>query len=136
MMTHGPPLHVLDTTIHGNKDVGCPHLLRAVSRARPRIHAFGHIHEGWGAQIGEWKQRSSGSSAVDAEWPFDGSEMVIEDQNKTLQDRAVHLDLTEDCDKQVFGHSTLFVNAAIMTASSPYRPENAPFLVDVELAVG
>jgi len=62
--------------------------------------------------------------------------MVIVDSKKMLQERVVHIDLTEGWDKQVFGKSTLFVNAAIMTASSPYRPENAPFLVDVELAMG
>ncbi|GME41688.1 ser thr protein phosphatase family protein [Neofusicoccum parvum] len=52
MMTHGPPRDRLDSTSSG--PVGCPHLLRAVARARPRVHAWGHIHEAWGVERVEW----------------------------------------------------------------------------------
>jgi len=44
VMTHGPPLSVRDRTYRG-EHVGCKHLLRAVARARPLLHCFGHIHE-------------------------------------------------------------------------------------------
>jgi predicted phosphohydrolase len=47
LVTHGPPLGVLDRTSHGD-DVGCADLLAAVHRVRPRLHVFGHIHEGYG----------------------------------------------------------------------------------------
>ena len=53
-MTHGPPFGILD---RGQRDVqhqGCKPLLEAVRRIRPRIHAFGHIHECYGtAEVGE-----------------------------------------------------------------------------------
>ncbi|KAF2190592.1 hypothetical protein K469DRAFT_811524, partial [Zopfia rhizophila CBS 207.26] len=49
MMTHGPPLGRLDKTYRG-EPVGCEHLLRAARRCKPRLHCFGHIHEGWGAE--------------------------------------------------------------------------------------
>ncbi|KAK0127617.1 hypothetical protein ONS96_007144 [Cadophora gregata f. sp. sojae] len=53
MMTHGPPKGILDLTADGN--VGCEALLRAVSRARPLLYCFGHIHEAYGAHIVKWK---------------------------------------------------------------------------------
>jgi predicted phosphodiesterase len=47
LITHGPPYGILDRTISG-QDVGCEDLRRAIERVRPRVHAFGHIHEGYG----------------------------------------------------------------------------------------
>ena len=47
LITHGPPLGILDRTSRG-EDVGCADLLAAVRRVRPRLHLFGHIHEGYG----------------------------------------------------------------------------------------
>jgi Icc-related predicted phosphoesterase len=31
-----------------DEPVGCPDLLAALRRLRPRLHVFGHIHEGYG----------------------------------------------------------------------------------------
>lgn len=47
LITHGPPKGVLDWCPGGN--VGCPELLRAVQRCAPKVHCFGHIHEGYGS---------------------------------------------------------------------------------------
>lgn len=44
VMTHGPPWRHLDET-HGGEFAGCPQLLQAINRVRPRLHCFGHIHE-------------------------------------------------------------------------------------------
>lgn len=52
-VTHGPPRGVLDFASNGGH-AGCEHLFRAVERARPRIHCYGHIHEAWGAYYGHW----------------------------------------------------------------------------------
>lgn len=47
LVTHGPPFGVLDRLPrHGA--VGCPALRERVEAARPRVHVFGHIHEGRG----------------------------------------------------------------------------------------
>jgi hypothetical protein len=54
MMTHGPPMGILDATTRG-ESVGCQHLLRAARRCKPVLHCFGHIHEAWGAQKVKWK---------------------------------------------------------------------------------
>jgi len=52
LVTHGPPKDVLSNNVYG-EDCGCEHLKDYVLRYRPRIHAFGHIHEAAGVQIDE-----------------------------------------------------------------------------------
>lgn len=47
LITHNPPFEILDTTCRGEK-VGCPVLLEAVQRVKPKFHVFGHIHEAQG----------------------------------------------------------------------------------------
>ena len=53
-ITHGPPKGILDRTEEGQR-AGCPDLFTAVSKSRPRLHCFGHIHEGWGAKLVTWR---------------------------------------------------------------------------------
>ena len=51
LITHGPPWGVLDTLYRqdsGAEHTGCPSLLASLSRIQPRLHLFGHIHEGHG----------------------------------------------------------------------------------------
>ncbi|MEM7233839.1 MAG: metallophosphatase domain-containing protein [Planctomycetota bacterium] len=48
LLTHGPPHGIGDLTVAG-VHAGCEELTRAVVRVRPRVHIFGHIHEGYGA---------------------------------------------------------------------------------------
>lgn len=45
LITHGPPLAHLDLL-----KSGCPHLLQTLWKVRPRLHIFGHIHEGAGVE--------------------------------------------------------------------------------------
>lgn len=47
LITHGPPEGILDKTLEGDA-VGCYDLLQRVKVVKPKIHAFGHIHEGYG----------------------------------------------------------------------------------------
>lgn len=47
LITHGPPWGVLDLT-YDERHVGCEDLAVAVSRVQPKVHVFGHIHEGYG----------------------------------------------------------------------------------------
>ena len=48
LISHMPPYGVCDTNSSGVRS-GCRHLLTAVrERVRPRLHVFGHIHEGYG----------------------------------------------------------------------------------------
>ncbi len=48
LVTHGPPLGSGDRVVRSAEQVGCADLLRALDRVRPRLHVFGHIHEGYG----------------------------------------------------------------------------------------
>ena len=47
LITHGPPRGIGDLTI-GGEHAGCEELLRRVRRLKPKLHVFGHIHEGAG----------------------------------------------------------------------------------------
>lgn len=47
LVTHGPPAGIGDRTNEGD-DAGCEMLLDAIVSAKPRLHVFGHIHEGYG----------------------------------------------------------------------------------------
>ena len=50
LVTHGPPLGFGDKCDDGER-VGCEDLLRHLSRVKPRLHLFGHIHE----DRGQWQ---------------------------------------------------------------------------------
>lgn len=50
LVTHGPPRGRGDTV--GCERVGCDDLRDAVREKRPRVHVFGHIHEGYGVSRG------------------------------------------------------------------------------------
>ncbi|KAK4678689.1 hypothetical protein QC764_309940 [Podospora pseudoanserina] len=58
LITHGPPRAHLDL-----QRLGCDYLLRELWRVRPKLHVFGHVHEGAGT---EWLQ-------------FDGLQRAYED---------------------------------------------------------
>ncbi|KAG9029675.1 hypothetical protein FRB95_005016 [Tulasnella sp. JGI-2019a] len=62
LLTHGPPLRVHDLTTRGVV-AGCPTILERVSQVQPRLHVFGHIHEGRGATIKTWEQRDAAGGA-------------------------------------------------------------------------
>ncbi|KAI9792369.1 MAG: hypothetical protein M1833_001101 [Piccolia ochrophora] len=135
MMTHGPPYQRLDRTSQG-EDVGCPHLLRAVGRARPRLHCFGHIHEGWGAERVRWgvrsndahqvRDQSSAVGLVEAVHQYEPSKAQV------LADGAAYIDVSEHSSSPLdVGQETLLVNASIMDVR--YRPLQAPWVVDIDL---
>ncbi|MCI0709994.1 MAG: metallophosphatase domain-containing protein [Chloroflexi bacterium] len=52
LITHGPPFGYLDKTSRGDH-AGCEELLKAITRIRPKLHVFGHIHEGYGVIEGQ-----------------------------------------------------------------------------------
>lgn len=47
LITHGPPLNILDLA-PGNRRVGCPILRDRVFQVSPKLHLFGHIHGSYG----------------------------------------------------------------------------------------
>ena len=47
LITHGPPHGILDLCSDGGR-VGCDELLNCIKKIKPKINAFGHIHESYG----------------------------------------------------------------------------------------
>lgn len=48
LITHGPPMYMLDYTVRDMWNVGCLNLYNRVIQVKPKLHVFGHIHEGYG----------------------------------------------------------------------------------------
>ncbi|KAJ4985377.1 ser thr protein phosphatase family protein [Stagonosporopsis vannaccii] len=130
VMTHGPPMGFLDMVQNGDH-VGCEHLLRAMRRCKPRLHCFGHIHEGWGAQKVVWAQ--GGDLNVKTAMEHVESVKGVEVNEQRMRDqRAVHVDASRGGEFEVVhGIETLMVNASIMDVR--YRPVQGPWLVDLDL---
>lgn len=137
MVTHGPPLGLHDWVFGGPTDlrhVGCVHLRRAVRRCRPRLHVFGHIHEGYGATRMRWgKVLGPGNS--NGEDPGDNPLAMTNEAYGERGERILDTTSTTKDNEGPFkgGQETLFVNASMLTES--YRPENHPWVVDLELPV-
>ncbi|PYI36505.1 hypothetical protein BP00DRAFT_421451 [Aspergillus indologenus CBS 114.80] len=120
VITHGPPYGILDHVGPDHVSVGCEHLYRAVRRARPRLHVFGHIHEGYGAMRREWST---------------GNDSIIQcDQPRTREEHCARVDVSRASMMPLNpGQETLFVNASVVNVQ--YHPINAPWLVEMELPV-
>lgn len=127
MLTHGPPYSVLDQTRRGNLHVGCKHLLRAAARSKPLLHCFGHIHEGWGAELNTWKSEVNNEKPEELENVFACRTHLLDDVRTKLDAMVNHVDCTEI----TRGRETAFVNSSIMDVR--YKPVQGPFVVDIML---
>lgn len=120
VMTHGPPKGILDWCPWGN--VGCENLLQAIRKVRPMMHCFGHVHEGNGVEIINWKNPATDKTPLQ--------------KNEAVQGHFEE-DPTENSYPQPFackgdhGDRTHVVSAAITTGNN--RPENAPWLISFDL---
>ncbi|PQE27434.1 hypothetical protein CJF31_00009045 [Rutstroemia sp. NJR-2017a BVV2] len=114
VMTHGPPMGVLDVVDPGREHVGCESLMRALRRARPRLFCCGHIHEAHGAEVVEWKNEGGGKFAEM------GERRKVEDKWPEIERLEIE-----------YGKETLMVNASIMDLS--YRPTNKPWFLEIDL---
>jgi len=47
LITHTPPVGILDRSRRGTS-LGCEELAKAVQTIQPKLHVFGHIHNGYG----------------------------------------------------------------------------------------
>jgi hypothetical protein len=129
MMTHGPPMGILDATYRG-EPVGCQHLLRAARRCKPKLHCFGHIHEAWGAQRVKWK--AGEELDVPMEQHVEEKKDARFDMNDHKELGVVRVDIAKGGGRELkHGQETLMVNASIMTLR--YNPWNSPWLIDLDL---
>lgn len=77
LITHGPPYGILDRTEDG-KNVGDVALRDRVCVVRPKVHLFGHIHEG----AGQWSDDRTAYynvSALDAAYEDNGRGYAVID---------------------------------------------------------
>jgi hypothetical protein len=131
VISHGPPYGILDQSWRTSARAGCQELWSAVAKARPKIHCFGHIHEGWGARLLRWPDGGGEASEHDS--------VLVEDLTSLDQlrpskrsHRSVSLSPGQPGALNFTPRSqTLFVNAAIMDVR--YRPTQLPWLVEVDL---
>jgi predicted phosphodiesterase len=148
-MTHGPPKDIFDLCRDGTR-AGCQQLLEVVRQARPRIHCFGHIHEGWGAMLAKWNDHSKQWDDVEEATDGASSKVVLtlanqagqvadakgqplskEKRDELNEQRGVVVDTTEGEYALKTGQQTLFVNAAIMDRR--YHPTQYPWIIDIDL---
>ncbi len=151
VMTHGPPKGIMDYT-DSKQRAGCPDLFGAVARACPRLHCFGHIHEGWGAKLVTWREqlteKPSHFTDIDNDKStlieklsgfkhcrFDTPESKEEKTKKESCHREQRCYATSHCigdaNPLEHGAQTLFINAAIQGTEE--HQLQLPWLVDIEL---
>ena len=124
MVTHGPPSGILDATKQ-SMNVGCENLFNAVRRCKPRLHAFGHIHEAWGAVRMDWGSKKLREVDLPEFDEYGKNDEIV-------REGAAFVDISNGGEDPLeFGKETLFVNASIMDLL--YDPTNAPFVVDLDL---
>ena len=151
VITHGPPKGIMDYT-ESKQRAGCPDLFGAIARARPRLHCFGHIHEGWGAKLVTWRDQLTETPSHFTD--IDNERSVIVEKLSgfrqtrfdTVEIQREKLMKAEECRRNrccttthragdpnplEFGKQTLFVNAAI--EGTEEHPFQMPWLVEIEL---
>ncbi|KAG8774416.1 hypothetical protein FRC12_001985 [Ceratobasidium sp. 428] len=101
LITHTPPMYHLDKTVRG-RVAGCPALLDRVRLVRPRLHVFGHIHDGRGRETVNWGFGEAIKQAwIDSDRKFSGMLTRLPKLTGSLRDDSGG------------NRSTVFVNAAI-----------------------
>ena len=151
VVTHGPPKGIMDYT-HARERAGCPDLFAAVARARPQLHCFGHVHEGWGAKLVTWRHHPSENPShftdIDNERSFVLEKLAGLKQSKFDSLEAAEAKMkkmahytherccttshcTGDASPLELGAQTLFVNASIAGTDSLLTQK--PWLIDIEL---
>ncbi len=122
IMTYGPPKGILDKT-REKRSAGCKALLWALSRARPKLHCFGHIHEAMGASVIMWRNEEEGGVRQVGSWAIDDRVPCSNPYPQPLF-------------KQIpVGKGTLVINASIQDGGAQYAWNNDPWIVQLELEV-
>ncbi|KAK4195913.1 Metallo-dependent phosphatase-like protein [Triangularia verruculosa] len=149
VITHGPPNGVLDRTASGQR-LGCEQLFAAVAKARPKIHCFGHVHNGWGAKLVAWRDTPSetpthfsdidngksvllDSLATILPGKWDTEDMAREKTSRLQDMRLTGYLRTSHClgdEHPIAPNKTLFVNAAVQATE---RGTQFPWVVDIDL---
>ena len=133
LITHGPPqgLHdEVDEVYSGPRNVGCPHLRRAIERIRPRLHVFGHIHEGHGVTRVTWKEGGGEEKRMTV--PILGARDMVALAESSGACPALEVDVSKS-GEVLAENETLVVNASAMAGTRQIT--HAGVLVDMEFPV-
>ncbi|UKZ93281.1 uncharacterized protein TrAFT101_012047 [Trichoderma asperellum] len=148
-ITHGPPHGMMDMSAE-RKRIGCPQLFAAVAKAQPRIHCFGHVHEGWGAKLVTWRSQISNSPShfadidndrstnIETLLSINGSKFESPEEKRMRERKTAELNSRGYCqiepsidNKGSLGRGrTLFINAAIKGHGDL---EQLPWVVNIQL---
>ena len=132
LVTHGPPQGFhdeVDEAYSGPQNVGCPHLRRAIERIRPRLHVFGHIHEGHGVTRVTWK---GGGEEKRTTMPVLGAQDMAALAESSGACPALEVDVSKS-GEVLAENETLVVNASAMAGTR--QMTHAGVLVDMEFPV-
>ena len=83
LITHGPPLHILDEVENrfnlyfDKENCGDGILAARVIEIKPKLHAFGHIHEGYGEYIASYGTHFVNCSAVNETYNIINKPIVV-----------------------------------------------------------
>jgi len=81
-VTHGPPYGYGDKVAWDGRVVGCKDLLRKLEEVKPKIHVFGHIHEGYGVYKND-NTMFINASMVDEHYYYVNKPVIIDWESMT-----------------------------------------------------
>ncbi|KAL2213031.1 Metallo-dependent phosphatase [Sarocladium strictum] len=157
-ITHSPPHGLLDRTQDAIRG-GAHGLFAVVERARPRLHCFGHIHEGWGAKLVAWRNSNNnlpsniaGQSDITPERQKPASHLThidngastlieslatlkpgrfdVDEAKEKKRVKAKRLRAERRCEARCEDGKTLFVNASIPGDGEELQ---LPWIVQIDL---
>lgn len=126
VMTHGPPSleepsYALDIDREG-EHCGCAHLFRAIERTRPRLHCFGHLHEGRGIQVMSWTKKG-------------GERLETLADSRYLHSKDNVIDVSNSS-ALIVGPLARLDQTLLVNAVQPHQgEEHQPWVVDLDLDV-
>lgn len=78
LITHGPPYGANDKPDILASRLGCKDLIQAVLRVKPKLHVFGHVHGGYGQEIGPNGTRMVNCAVLDEKYVLSKAPIVVE----------------------------------------------------------
>mmetsp|Transcript_104610 Transcript_104610/g.301631 ORF Transcript_104610/g.301631 Transcript_104610/m.301631 type:complete len:493 (-) Transcript_104610:1544-3022(-) len=115
LLTHGPPLGRGDKCKGGGHRAGCVDLLRTIQkRVKPRVHVFGHVHEGAGVT-------------------HDGHTAFVNASTMTFQYRATNSSVTFDLDATAPDGSPKPPAVIVRSAVSEWAAEQVEAWLDAKV---
>ncbi|RZU41344.1 metallophosphatase domain-containing protein [Edaphobacter modestus] len=78
LITHGPPFETLDKANILGSHLGCEELAKVVSKIKPRLHVFGHIHGGYGKEAADGSTTFVNCAVVDERYVLAHAPIVVD----------------------------------------------------------